>query len=88
MGSFDLAAATVDRLARWLAVKVLPARRASRTGYVVMGVDADAAGHGIGSGLLGGADQEARHRGLRRIELTVMADNLRALGLTCAAASR
>lgn len=46
-----------------------------------MGVDADAAGRGIGSGLLAAADQQARHRGLRRLELTVMADNLRALGL-------
>lgn len=81
IGSFDLVAATADRLAGWLAVEVLPARRASRTGYVVMGVDADAAGRGIGSGLLAAADQQARHRGLRRLELTVMADNLRALGL-------
>jgi RimJ/RimL family protein N-acetyltransferase len=81
MGSFDLVAATADRLAGWLTVEVLPVRRASRTGYVVMGVDADAAGRGIGSGLLAAADQQARHRGLQRLELTVMADNLRALGL-------
>jgi GNAT superfamily N-acetyltransferase len=43
-------------------VEVLPVRRASRTGYVVMGVDADAAGRSIGSGLLAAADQEARRR--------------------------
>jgi ribosomal protein S18 acetylase RimI-like enzyme len=81
VGSFDLVAATAGRLVGWLAVEVSPFRRANRTGYVVMAVDADAAGRGIGGGLLTAADQQARHRGLRRLELTVMADNLRALSL-------
>jgi ribosomal protein S18 acetylase RimI-like enzyme len=80
-GSFDLVAVKAGRLAGWLSVEVLPFRRASRTGYVVMGVDTDAAGSGIGSGLLAAAAQEAGRRGLRRLELTVMADNLRALSL-------
>jgi ribosomal protein S18 acetylase RimI-like enzyme len=81
LGSFDLVAVTAGRLAGWLSVAVLPFRRASRTGSVVMGVDTDAAGRGIGSGMLTAAAQEARRRGLRRLELTVMADNPRALSL-------
>lgn len=46
-----------------------------------MGVDAAAAGRGIGTSLLTTAATEGRRRGLRRLELTVMADNLRALSL-------
>jgi GNAT superfamily N-acetyltransferase len=80
-GSFDLIAAHDDRLAGWLSVEVLPFRRASRCGYVVMGVDVAAAGRGIGSSLLTTAATEARRRGLWRLELTVMTDNLRALSL-------
>jgi RimJ/RimL family protein N-acetyltransferase len=44
-------------------------------------VDAAAAGRGIGRGLLAAAGPEAAGRGLRRLELTVMTGNLRALGL-------
>ena len=80
-GSFDLIAAHDDGLVGWLSVEVLPFRRASRCGYVVMGVDAAAAGRGIGTGLLTTAATEARRRGLWRLELTVMTDNLRALSL-------
>ena len=80
-GSFDLVAEAPDRLAGWLSAEVLPYRRASRTGYLVLGVDADFAGRGIGAALLAAAADEARRRGLRRLELTVNADNLRALGL-------
>jgi ribosomal protein S18 acetylase RimI-like enzyme len=46
-----------------------------------MGVDTGAAGRGIGSGMLATAAQETQRRGPRRLELTVMADNLRALSL-------
>jgi GNAT superfamily N-acetyltransferase len=35
----------------------------------------------VGSGLLAAAERKARRRGLLRLELTVMADNLRALSL-------
>jgi ribosomal protein S18 acetylase RimI-like enzyme len=65
----------------WLSVEVLPFRRARHTGSLVIGVDAAAAGRGIGRDLLAAAEREASARGLRRLELTVMTDNLRALGL-------
>jgi RimJ/RimL family protein N-acetyltransferase len=81
-GSFDLVAEDEPgRLGGWLSVEVLPFRRAAQTGYLVIGVDAAEAGHGIGRDLLVAAAQEACGRGLCRLELTVMADNLRALGL-------
>jgi ribosomal protein S18 acetylase RimI-like enzyme len=81
-GSFDLVAEDErGSLAGWLSVEVLPFRRARQTGYLVIGVDAAAAGRGIGRNLLAAAEQEARGRGLLRLELTVMTDNLRALGL-------
>jgi RimJ/RimL family protein N-acetyltransferase len=80
-GSFDLVAEETGRLAGWLSAEVLPFRRARRTGYLVLGVDADFAGRGSGAALLATAADEAQLRGLWRLELTVMADNLRALGL-------
>ena len=94
-GSFDLVAEAGDAesgraetggmasggLAGWLAVDVLPARRARRTGYLVLGVDAAAVGRGLGRSLLAAAEDEAAQRGLGRLELTVMTGNLRALGL-------
>jgi RimJ/RimL family protein N-acetyltransferase len=81
-GSFDLVAADeLGDLAGWLSVEVLPFRRARQTGYLVIGVDAAAAGRGVGGDLLVAAAREARDRGLRRLELTVMTDNVRALGL-------
>jgi ribosomal protein S18 acetylase RimI-like enzyme len=85
-GSFDLVAEDSDGdtgggLAGWLSVEVLPFRRARHTGYLVLGVDAAAAGRGIGRSLLAAAEHEAAKRGLRRLELTVMTGNLRALGL-------
>jgi RimJ/RimL family protein N-acetyltransferase len=80
-GSFDLVADGPDGLAGWLSVEVLVYRRARCTGYLVIGVDAAAAGRGIGAGLLSAGVAEAVRRGLGRLELTVMADNLRALGL-------
>jgi ribosomal protein S18 acetylase RimI-like enzyme len=82
-GSFDLVAEDEESgsVVGWLSVQVLPFRRARHTGHVVIGVDAAAAGRGIGRGLLATAEQQARSRGLRRLELTVMTDNLRALTL-------
>jgi RimJ/RimL family protein N-acetyltransferase len=80
-GSFALVAEGKGRLLGWLSVEVAPFRRAARTGYLVMGVDAEAAGRGIGTALLRAAAEEAHQRGLQRLELTVMTDNLRALSL-------
>jgi RimJ/RimL family protein N-acetyltransferase len=79
--SFDLVAEEDGGVLGWLSAEVLPFRRARHTGYLVVGVDADATGRGIGGGLLAEAGEEAERRGLRRLELTVMTDNLRALGL-------
>jgi RimJ/RimL family protein N-acetyltransferase len=80
-GSFDLVAEAEHALAGWLSVEVPPFRRARHTGYLVVGVDAAAAGRGIGTALLAAAAGEAQRRGLRRLELTAMTGNLRALGL-------
>jgi ribosomal protein S18 acetylase RimI-like enzyme len=84
-GGFDLVAegedGNGDGLAGWLSVEVLPFRRARRAGYLVLGVDVAAAGRGLGRSLLAAAEHEAAGRGLRRLELTVMTGNLRALGL-------
>lgn len=81
-GSFDLVAEG-DGLALvgWLSVDVLPFRRARHVGYLVLGVDTAAAGRGLGRGLLEAGIAECGKRHLRRLELTVMADNLRAIGL-------
>jgi hypothetical protein len=60
---------------------VLPFRRARHSSYLVIGVDTAAVGRGLGRDLLAAAEREASGRGLRRLELTVMTDNLRAVGL-------
>jgi GNAT superfamily N-acetyltransferase len=65
----------------------LPFRCARHTGYVVLGVHAAAASRGLGRDLLA-AKQQARGRGLRRLELTMMTGNLRALSRICAVDSR
>jgi RimJ/RimL family protein N-acetyltransferase len=80
-GGFDLVADDAETLVGWLAVEVLSYRRARHSGYVVMGVDTAASGRGVGAALLTEAVAEARRRELRRLELTVMTDNLRAIGL-------
>ena len=68
-------------LVGWLAVGVSPYRRAAHVGHLVLGVDAAHAGRGVGGDLLTAAAREAGRRSLRRLELTVMTDNLRALDL-------
>ena len=85
-GSFDLVAtdvASVEQpaLVGWLAVEVVPFRRAEHVGHLVLGVDAEHSGKGTGAALLAAAVAEAPGRELRRLELTVMTDNLRALHL-------
>ncbi|MGI5204320.1 N-acetyltransferase family protein [Spirillospora sp. CA-108201] len=62
-------------------VSVLPFARARRTGYVVAGVRSGHGGRGLGGSLMRAAVQEARTRGMRRLELTVMEQNRRALSL-------
>jgi ribosomal protein S18 acetylase RimI-like enzyme len=81
--NFDLIAEDEEsgRVVGWVSVEVLAFRRARHCGYVVIGVDAAAAGRGLGRDLLAAAEREASGRGLRRLELTVMTDNLRAVGL-------
>lgn len=80
LGSFDVVAeAPSGELVGWAAVEVLPYRRAAGTGYLVLGVDQDAAGRGVGRSLMDLAVMEAARRGLVRLELTVMTDNVRAL---------
>jgi ribosomal protein S18 acetylase RimI-like enzyme len=80
-GSFDLLASVDGFAVGWISVEVMPYRRARKTGYVVLGVDSQAKGRGIGTSLLAAAEEEGSRRGLCRLELTVMSDNLRALHL-------
>ncbi len=56
-------------------------RRNRHAAYVVIGVRRAAAGRGIGTALLHGLDDWAREHGVRRLELTVMAHNERAIDL-------
>lgn len=56
-------------------------RRNRATGYLVIGVLARASGQGVGARLLAEAKRWAAAHGLHRLELTVMADNHRAIGL-------
>jgi ribosomal protein S18 acetylase RimI-like enzyme len=80
--SYVLLAVAGDGLAAgYIHVDVLPYARARRTGYVVMGVRAAFAGRGLGRRLLRSAEDTARAAGLRRLELTVMCHNQRAIGL-------
>src|ERR1700677_5149146 len=65
-GSLELVAEEDGGVLGWLSVEVLPFRRARHTGYIVVGVDADAAGRGIGGSLLAKAGEEAVRRGLLR----------------------
>ena len=81
-GSFDLVAEDGGgALVGWSAVEVLPYRRARHVGYLVLGVDAAAAGRGLGRALISATLDECRAHAVRRLELTVMADNLRAVNL-------
>jgi RimJ/RimL family protein N-acetyltransferase len=56
-------------------------RRSRTTAYVVLGVLAGDAGHGLGAALLRAAMNWAAEHGLHRLELTVMAHNTRAIRL-------
>lgn len=79
-GSFDLIAflhsGSNNDPQGWLSVDVLPYRRIRHVGYV--GVAIESEGRGLGSTLLKSTETEARHRGLSRLELTVLSRNKRA----------
>ncbi len=79
--SYLIVAEGNDELAGYVEVSVLPYARAASTGYIVMGVGTAYAGQGIGKALLTAAKDQAVERGLRRLELTVMTHNTRALNL-------
>ncbi|WP_084961091.1 GNAT family N-acetyltransferase [Thermoactinospora rubra] len=79
--SYVVVAMAGTSAAGYVEVSALPYARARRTGYVVMGVSAEHAGRGLGRALLQAAVEEARARGLARLELTVMEHNRRALNL-------
>lgn len=70
-----------DQLAGYLELTGGSFRRSRSTAYLVIGVRADAAGLGIGTGLLRHAKDWAAAHGLHRLELTVMAHNTRAVRL-------
>ncbi|MGW0731892.1 N-acetyltransferase family protein [Streptomyces sp. NPDC002851] len=65
----------------YVSVGITPHARARSTGHVVIGVAAQFAGRGFGRALLQSAREHAVERGLRRLELTVMEHNHRALAL-------
>jgi RimJ/RimL family protein N-acetyltransferase len=56
-------------------------RRNRHCAHVVIGVRRASSGRGIGTALLGALDAWARKQGLRRLELTVMTHNDRAVDL-------
>ena len=70
-----------DQLAGYVELTGGSFRRSRATAYLVIGVRADAAGLGIGTGLLRHAKDWAAAHGLHRLELTVMAHNTRAIRL-------
>jgi RimJ/RimL family protein N-acetyltransferase len=70
-----------DQLVGYLELTGGSFRRSRATAYLVIGVRADAAGRGIGTGLLRHAKDWAAAHGLHRLELTVMAHNTRAIRL-------
>ena len=70
-----------DQLVGYLELTGGSFRRSRATAYLVIGVCADAAGRGTGTGLLRHAKDWAAAHGLHRLELTVMAHNTRAIRL-------
>lgn len=79
--SVILVAELGDQLAGYLELTGGSFRRSRATAYLVIGVRADAAGRGIGAGLLRRAKEWAAAHSLHRLELTVMAHNDRAVRL-------
>jgi RimJ/RimL family protein N-acetyltransferase len=69
------------RLAGFLGATAGSQRRSRFTASLVVGVLSEYAGRGIGSALLNACETWARDRDVRRLELTVMTHNARALAL-------
>lgn len=79
--SVVLVADLADELVGYVEAVGGGARRNRHTAHVVIGVRQASAGQGIGGSLLSELEKWARANGVHRLELTVMADNQRALGL-------
>ncbi|GLZ09523.1 N-acetyltransferase [Actinomadura sp. NBRC 104412] len=79
--SFEVVAEEGGRLIGYVGVSVLPYARARHCGHLVVGVRASHTGRGVGRALLDATVRQARQRGLRRLELTVMTHNRAALAL-------
>ncbi|WP_395103630.1 GNAT family N-acetyltransferase [Actinomadura sp. SCN-SB] len=79
--SFQVVAEEGGRLVGYVHVSVLPYARARHCGQLVVGVRASHTGRGVGRALLDATVRQARQRGLRRLELTVMTHNRAALAL-------
>jgi ribosomal protein S18 acetylase RimI-like enzyme len=76
-----IAAESAGELTGYAEVRGGAFRRNRATGYLVIGVLVQASGQGVGTALLTEAKRWAAAHGLHRLELTVMADNHRAIGL-------
>jgi RimJ/RimL family protein N-acetyltransferase len=79
--SVILLAELTDQLIGYVQLTGGSLRRSRATAYVVIGVLAHASGRGTGTGLLRQVKAWAAARGLHRLELTVMAHNIRAIRL-------
>lgn len=79
--SYRVVAVEGGRLVGHVNVVVQPFARVRHRGHVVMGIRASHTGKGLGRRLLDAAIVQARDRGLRRLELTVMTHNQAALAL-------
>ena len=79
--SVVLLAASAGELAGYVEATGGAFRRSRHTAYVVIGVRQAHAGQGLGRRLLEELDRWARANGVRRLELTVMDHNERAIAL-------
>jgi RimJ/RimL family protein N-acetyltransferase len=78
---FDILALHGEDAVGWAQVERQPWARIRHVGYVVLGVDEDHQGRGLGASLLDAVVAEAASSGMSRLELTVMADNAPAVKL-------
>lgn len=79
--SVVLVAEAASKLVAYVEASGGRVRRNRHTAHVVIGVQQAFAGQGIGGRLLGELDLWGQANGLRRLELTVMTHNDRAIGL-------
>jgi RimJ/RimL family protein N-acetyltransferase len=79
--SVVIVASRSDELAGYVELVGEKFRRNRYTAEVIIGVLAEASGQGVGTALLAESKRWAAARGLRRIELNVMAHNHRAIAL-------